>query len=83
MSRQIDSLVIHGHTDNQGGFSFNMRLSNDRAATVKDYLLAKTALIPLQVITRGYGSTIPAADNETPEGRQRNRRVEIYVYLRE
>jgi outer membrane protein OmpA-like peptidoglycan-associated protein len=79
-SLQIDSLVIEGHTDNQGVEELNKKLSNNRAASVAAYL-QKT--ITTEFILRGWASEKPIADNRTPAGRQKNRRVEIYIYVRE
>jgi outer membrane protein OmpA-like peptidoglycan-associated protein len=80
---QIDSLVIRGHTDSKGDSLYNLRLSDDRAFSVQDYMLAKTGLNPAKLITHGFGCVLPVASNDTPEGRQKNRRVEIYLYLRQ
>jgi outer membrane protein OmpA-like peptidoglycan-associated protein len=79
--KQIDSVVVEGHTDNTGTAVFNRRLSVDRATTVADYLRKK---MPGQtVVSRGLASEHPVAGNNSPEGRQRNRRVEILIYTRE
>jgi outer membrane protein OmpA-like peptidoglycan-associated protein len=76
----VDSLVVEGHTDNQGSLPLNQKLSHNRAASVADYLSPAYSNL---VFTRGWASEKPVADNRTAEGRQRNRRVEIYVYVRE
>jgi outer membrane protein OmpA-like peptidoglycan-associated protein len=69
---------VEGHTDNVGGEEFNQRLSDNRAATVRDYLVAQG--VPATSITsRGLGESSPVATNATPEGRQQNRRVELVV----
>jgi outer membrane protein OmpA-like peptidoglycan-associated protein len=81
--RQIDSLVIKGHTDNTGTTIGNERLSGDRAKSVADYLLARISQTATQCFIYGLADRMPAADNASPEGRQRNRRVEILVYIRE
>jgi len=77
---QIDSLVVEGHTDSQGSDELNQKLSVNRATSVAAYLqpYVKTALI-----TRGWASEKPVAENRTAVGRQKNRRVEIYLYVRE
>jgi len=54
-----------------------MRLSQDRARTVADFLLSRNVRAPDRIVIRGYGAERPIADNRTPEGQQRNRRVEI------
>jgi OOP family OmpA-OmpF porin len=71
-------LGVYGHTDNSGSDDVNVPLSEKRAASVKDYLLAK-GLAPARIETKGYGSSKPVADNTTTDGRSRNRRVEIVL----
>ncbi len=78
---QVDSLIVEGHTDSVGTLAFNERLSMDRADAVKIYLANKTGF--LSIIARGWAFHKPVADNRTPGGRQRNRRVEVYLYIRE
>lgn len=80
-------IVVSGHTDNVpingGGFRSNWDLSAARAASVVHVLVA-SGLIPLQRITvQGFGESRPLADNDTPEGRARNRRVEITIRVQE
>lgn len=70
-------LAIEGHTDDQGGYDFNMQLSADRAAAVKQYLVDEFGIDPERLRTIGLGLIQPVASNETPEGRQQNRRVEL------
>jgi outer membrane protein OmpA-like peptidoglycan-associated protein len=77
---QIDSLVVEGHTDNQGSLSLNQKLSENRAASVAAYFNPQ---VSAKTIIRGWASEKPVADNRTPVGRQKNRRVEIYIYVRE
>jgi outer membrane protein OmpA-like peptidoglycan-associated protein len=69
---------VLGHTDSTGSAAFNQRLSEQRAASVADVLIQR-GVQPQRIATRGFGLTQPIADNATPEGRQRNRRVEILV----
>lgn len=69
---------IGGHTDNEGDAGFNQRLSNDRAFAVQKYLAGK-GLPAAQFTAIGYGAARPVADNATPEGRQRNRRIEFAI----
>ena len=72
------NLQIEGHTDSVGSDDFNQQLSERRADTVRDFLAEQG--VPGSAITAtGFGKTQPAASNDTPEGRQRNRRVEIVV----
>ncbi len=72
------TLQIEGHTDSVGGDDFNQQLSENRAAAVLDFLIDQ-GVKPAAAAARGYGRTQPVAGNDTPEGRQRNRRVEIVV----
>jgi len=72
------SLQIEGHTDSVGGDEFNQQLSERRADSVRDFLAEQG--VPGSFITaRGFGKTQPVASNDTAEGRQRNRRVELVV----
>ena len=77
---QVDSLVIEGHTDSQGSDELNQKLSENRAASVAAYL---QSYFQKALRTRGWASEKPVADNRTAVGRQKNRRVEIYIYVRE
>tara|TARA_Y100001968_G_scaffold333287_1_gene395182 strand:- start:1581 stop:2174 length:594 start_codon:yes stop_codon:yes gene_type:complete len=70
------TIEIGGHTDNIGTNSFNMKLSQERAESVRSYLIEK-GIDPDLIIAKGYGETIPIGDNETELGRMRNRRTEI------
>ena len=68
--------LIEGHTDSQGSDAYNMKLSKERAASVKDYLI-KQGLPANRLSSEGFGETRPVASNATAAGRQQNRRVEI------
>jgi OOP family OmpA-OmpF porin len=68
-------MSIEGHTDSIGPAEYNMRLSERRAESVKDYLVNKGGVDADRLCTKGYGETRPIADNDTKEGRQKNRRV--------
>jgi OOP family OmpA-OmpF porin len=70
------NVQIDGHTDNTGADTMNLRLSNDRAASVKNYLVSK-GIADSRLNSTGYGETTPVADNKTAAGRARNRRVEM------
>jgi len=72
------TLQIEGHTDNVGSDEFNMNLSGRRADSVRDYL-AQEGVAASSMGTKGLGKTQPVATNDTAEGRQRNRRVELVV----
>ncbi len=71
-------IVVEGHTDSQGSASFNQDLSQKRAASVRDYLVARGVAAD-RVSATGFGLARPVADNASPEGRANNRRVEIVV----
>jgi outer membrane protein OmpA-like peptidoglycan-associated protein len=71
-------LQVEGHTDNTGTDAFNQTLSEKRAYAVRDYLVQQ-GLDPASITSMGFGSSIPAASNDTPQGRQMNRRVEIII----
>lgn len=74
------SLVIEisGHTDNVGVPEANQKLSEDRANAVKQYL-EKKGIAAERVTAKGYGDTQPVAYNDTPQGRQKNRRTEVKI----
>ncbi|RSK37441.1 PA14 domain-containing protein [Hymenobacter metallilatus] len=71
-------LEIAGHTDNVGDAGLNLRLSEQRARVVRQYLLQQ-GIDSVRLTARGYGGTRPVADNRRPEQRPRNRRVEVVV----
>jgi OOP family OmpA-OmpF porin len=71
--------VIEGHTDNVGTAESNMKLSQNRAESVRKYLIDKLGIDPATITAVGYGKTRPIAGNDTPEGRQKNRRVEAVI----
>ena len=70
-------LAIEGHTDNQGVATANQTLSEKRSAAVKAWLSARNKDLAGRLETAGFGQTKPVASNDTTEGRQANRRVEI------
>ena len=71
-------LQVEGFTDSVGGEDYNQQLSENRAGSVRDYLTE--AGVPLASVTaKGFGKTQPVASNDTPTGRQQNRRVELVV----
>lgn len=71
-------IEIGGHTDNTGAAADNLKLSQNRAKAVVDYLIAK-GISAQRLTARGYGSTKPIGDNTTENGRQKNRRTELKV----
>ena len=74
-----DSLIdVYGHTDSSGSDAFNQRLSEQRAATVMNYLISR-GVPAARLRSQGFGETMPVADNNTLDGRARNRRVEIKI----
>ena len=72
------TVTIIGHTDSTGSDSINNPLSLDRAESARDYLVAR-GVARSRIATDGRGSREPIADNGTQQGRDKNRRVEIYV----
>lgn len=72
------NLEVEGHTDNVGGDEFNQRLSEQRANSVRDYLVQQ-GLNSQSITAKGFGKTRPVADNGSASGRQQNRRVELVV----
>lgn len=74
----LSKIVVEGHTDSQGGASYNQDLSQHRAQSVLDYLVSRGVSTD-RVSAQGFGSTRSVADNGSPEGRANNRRVEIVV----
>ncbi len=71
-------IEIAGYTDNVGTEEANLKLSQERADAIRDYLL-KHGVHQLKIMAKGYGSSDPVATNETPEGRKLNRRTEIHI----
>lgn len=76
MSDNKASLKLGGYADNKGGYVYNWKLSKVRADAVKAYLVSKGA-DSSRIAATEYGYTHPIASNKTPEGRRKNRRVEI------
>ena len=80
---QKNTMLIEGHTDSKGSDLYNLRLSQQRADSVKDWFSKKGGLSQVKFTTRGYGESRPVVPNEMPngsddpEGRAKNRRVEI------
>jgi len=72
--------VVAGYTDSVGHEDYNYELGQRRATSVAGYLVGKKGLDPTQVRVVSYGASKPVADNSTPSGRRRNRRVEILVF---
>jgi len=66
--------IVQGHTDSKGNEEFNLKLSQNRAKSVADYLISK-GVDASMLSYEGHGSSQPIADNNTVEGRMKNRRV--------
>jgi outer membrane protein OmpA-like peptidoglycan-associated protein len=71
-------IIVEGHTDSSGTDQYNQRLSEQRAANVADYLIDQ-GVASGALTVYGYGESRPKASNDTAEGRQQNRRVEIHI----
>jgi outer membrane protein OmpA-like peptidoglycan-associated protein len=78
MVAQGVNLKVEGHTDSVGSDEYNLKLSEQRAGSVREYL-EKAGVRPELITTEGLGKTQPLADNNTAAGRQKNRRVEIVI----
>lgn len=72
-------LVIEGHTDSHGSDEANMVLSRRRAEAVSEYLAQELGVPGFRISAIGYGETRPIASNETPQGRERNRRIDVRI----
>jgi outer membrane protein OmpA-like peptidoglycan-associated protein len=72
------NVLIEGHTDNLGNEDLNIKLSQQRADSVRDLLIAR-GVSPQRIRTKGYGPKFPVVDNDSAAGRQQNRRVEVLV----
>ena len=70
---------LDGYTDSIGTDEYNMKLSEKRATAVKDYLIKEAGVDSSKITAVGHGGADPVADNKTPEGRAKNRRVEISI----
>ena len=78
-SQYPDNIIdVEGHTDSSGTDAYNQRLSEQRAASVADYLIDQ-GVAARNVTVYGYGESRPKSSNDSAEGRQLNRRVEIHI----
>jgi outer membrane protein OmpA-like peptidoglycan-associated protein len=81
-------LLIEGHTDGKGTHPYNIKLSESRALSVKNWLVQNAGVDAARITTRGWGETKPVAPNsnpdgsDNPQGRQKNRRVAITLRTR-
>src|SRR5580658_6693978 len=71
-------IAVGGYTDNVGGDDMNQKLSENRASSVRDYLVQE-GVATNSVSSQGFGNTLPVASNDNASGRQQNRRVELLV----
>ncbi|MEP7259494.1 MAG: OmpA family protein, partial [Flavitalea sp.] len=71
-------IEMSAHTDNKGSDDYNLKLSDNRAGSVKEYILSKGINVS-RIISQGYGETKPVAPNDNEENRQLNRRVEFKI----
>lgn len=78
---EIKKIEVQGHTDDSGDAAFNMNLSQQRADAVRQWLVT-AGIAPDKLVAKGYGHTMPIADNRIREGRQKNRRVHFVVTQR-
>ncbi len=78
---EIEHVRVGGHTDSTGNKDHNLKLSDERAASVKAYLV-EHGVAADRLASKGYGQTRPIADNNTDAGRADNRRVEIHILRR-
>lgn len=74
----VVSIKVVGHTDSVGSDAYNQALSERRASSVAEYLLSQ-GVAPNKITSEGKGESQPIADNETEEGRAKNRRVELHI----
>ncbi|MGA1371909.1 MAG: OmpA family protein [Pseudomonadales bacterium] len=74
------TIVVEGHTDSFGSDTSNQTLSQTRANAVLQYLAAAGVISPVTSTALGFGESRPVASNETPEGRRRNRRIDILIH---
>jgi OOP family OmpA-OmpF porin len=71
--------VIEGHTDNTNTVAYNQKLSEERANSVRQYLINNFGIKASRLTAVGYGLTKPIASNSTEEGKQKNRRVQAVI----
>ena len=72
------SIELSAHTDDIGSDAYNFKLSDQRAASVAEYLITK-GIGKKRIISKGYGKTMPLVPNDSDENRAKNRRVELKV----
>jgi outer membrane protein OmpA-like peptidoglycan-associated protein len=72
-------IEVQGHTDSRGGKNYNRKLSQKRADSVRKWLVTNGQIDGSRINAHGYGMEQPIADNATPDGRQKNRRVQFKI----
>ncbi len=72
-------IVVEGHTDSYGDDQANLNLSRRRAEAIGAYLTGTLGVTASRVSAIGYGETQPIASNDTPQGRERNRRIDVII----
>ena len=77
-SPELQSIEVQAHTDSRGSEKYNLKLSENRAESVRSYLVSQ-GVAESRLVAKGYGETKPIADNDSEEGRAKNRRVELKV----
>jgi OOP family OmpA-OmpF porin len=77
-SPEISKIEVQAHTDYKGSGEANLKLSEKRASSVRDYLVSR-GVSENRLVAKGYGESLPIADNKTAEGRAKNRRVELKI----
>ena len=75
---QVKLVSVEGHTDDVGPDLYNLDLSQRRVESVRTYLIGR-GVAPERLVAKGFGEGKPIADNTTPEGREKNRRVEFNI----
>jgi outer membrane protein OmpA-like peptidoglycan-associated protein len=80
---QIQLIEVQGHASAEGSDDYNLKLSDKRARAVHMYLIKKAGIAETLLQSKGYGETVPVADNETEEGKEKNRRVEFHILKQE
>jgi OOP family OmpA-OmpF porin len=73
------AIVIEGHTDSTGSKARNLKLSKERAQNISNYLVQVAGLDPNRITSVGYGDSRPIEKNDSPEGRAKNRRIEVLI----
>ncbi len=74
----LGNILVEGHTDSRGSDAYNLRLSEDRARSVREFLVV-AGVDPKRLSSKGLGETRPIASNDTKDGRAKNRRVEFHL----